>query len=311
MADRKDESEYAFHCPNCGLATPMELVIAHAEAREAVLRAMQVSGPLGESLLRYLGLFRSQKRQALRMSRVAELVNALLPDIRAGRITRKGQEYPAPPEAFISAIKRMLDYRDAGRLTLPMKNHGYLYDVITDFREEERPTTLPTTAGAGQRTGAPSKTMSGVSALERLKQEEDWLLSEIARGLQKLLLQRLPGAPPEDAIIGTCHVWREAFVSRRIAWEEALDRQRIAAAFSALLRSAEQWPMPKTLFENMGSRRPIRQTETPEAVEELSDKEMMEKHQRLLREYATGGKHPANTEAPPQQKAYADNGEST
>ena len=38
----------------------------------------------------------------------------------------------------------------------------------------------------------------------------DWLRVEVASGLQKLLALRLPGTPPEDAIIGTAEVWLEA-----------------------------------------------------------------------------------------------------
>lgn len=84
----------------------------------------------------------------------------------------------------------------------------------------------------------------------------DWLRAEIGSGLQKLLALRLPGTPPEDAIIGTAEVWLEAVASRNIQWVEHLDRQRVRRAFLALLRDCDRWPSPKLLLENLGNRDP-------------------------------------------------------
>lgn len=63
------------------------------------------------------------------------------------------------------AIEQALAARDAGRLTLPLKSHGWLYEVISNWRPQ---------AGQVVATGetrqalakTPSKTLSAIAALE-------------------------------------------------------------------------------------------------------------------------------------------------
>jgi len=85
---------------------------------------------------------------------------------------------------------------------------------------------------------------------------DEWLRGEIITGLQKLLALRLPGTPPEDAIIGTAEVWIEGIGSSRIKWDERLDRDRVQIAFATLFRSCEYWPSPKLFLDRLGSRAP-------------------------------------------------------
>ena len=84
----------------------------------------------------------------------------------------------------------------------------------------------------------------------------DWLRIEIASRLQKLLALRLPGTPPEDAIIGTAEVWLEALEGMHVQWSEHLDRQRVQRAFKTLFRVCDRWPAPKVFLDNLGNRDP-------------------------------------------------------
>ena len=62
-------------------------------------------------------------------------------------------------------VEQALAARDAGRLTLPLKSHGWLYEVISNWRPQ---------AGQVVATGeprqalakTPSKTLSAIAALE-------------------------------------------------------------------------------------------------------------------------------------------------
>ncbi len=151
-------------CPSCGATLSLDALIAHDAAREALAAAFKLSGPVGSAMVRYVALFRPESRE-LTMDRVARLVGDLLPDLQAQRITRNGQVYDAPLEAWAWAIEQALAARDAGRLTLPLKSHGWLYEVISNWRPQ-----------AGQMAAigeprqalakAPSKTLSAIAALE-------------------------------------------------------------------------------------------------------------------------------------------------
>ena len=151
-------------CPSCGATLSLDALIAHDAAREALAAAFKLSGVLGSALVRYLALFRPESRE-LTMDRVARLVGELLPDLQAQRISRNGQVCDAPLEAWVWAIEQALAARDAGRLTLPLKSHGWLYEVISNWRPQagqvvttgESRQVLPKTA---------SKTLSAIAALE-------------------------------------------------------------------------------------------------------------------------------------------------
>lgn len=91
----------------------------------------------------------------------------------------------------------------------------------------------------------------------------DWLQVEIVTGLQKLFALRLPGTPPEDAIVGTAEVWLEAVRSTRIEWDQSLDTPRVRRAFASLFRLCDRWPVPKLFIDNLGSRAPPKALPAP------------------------------------------------
>ena len=151
-------------CPSCGATLSLDALVAHDGAREALAAGFKLSGPLGAAVVRYLALFRPETRE-LTMDRVGRLLGEILPDIQAQRISRDGQVFEAPADAWVWAIEQSLAARDAGRLKTPLKSHGWLYEVISNWRPQagqvvttgESRQVLPKTA---------SKTLSAIAALE-------------------------------------------------------------------------------------------------------------------------------------------------
>lgn len=114
-------------CPSCGSVNSLDSLIGHDGARAALAELAALSGPLAGAVIRYLGLFRPEKRQ-LSLDRVASLLAELNPMILEARITRSGRAYAAPRDVWVAAIDSILASRD--RLTLPLKSHGYLLEII-------------------------------------------------------------------------------------------------------------------------------------------------------------------------------------
>lgn len=121
-------------CPACGAVASLDVLLAHDDARAAVAAAMHISAPLAAQLLRYLALFRPDER-SLTMARTATLLNELLPMIQEARVTRNGRAYIAPVDTWKLALDEMLAKR--ARLTLPLKSHGYLLEIIAGMGEKQ------------------------------------------------------------------------------------------------------------------------------------------------------------------------------
>jgi hypothetical protein len=153
-------------CPNCGATLSLDAIVAHEGARDALYAAFTLGGELGAAAVSYLGLFRPEKRE-LSLDRVAKLLNEILPDVQAQRITRNGTVYDAPIDAWVWAMREAVKARDAGRLQLPLTSHGWLYQVITTYKPDTA--QLVHAAKQGTTAMASSKTMSGLMALESLK----------------------------------------------------------------------------------------------------------------------------------------------
>lgn len=114
----------------------LDVLLAHDESRRALATLARLSVPLGVHVLRYLALFRPGKRQ-MSHARVVALIEELLPDLQRGAIARNGRDWAAPLEAWQAAIETVLAARDKGALTLPLKSHGYLYEVIAGMADKQ------------------------------------------------------------------------------------------------------------------------------------------------------------------------------
>lgn len=78
--------------------------------------------------------------------------------------------------------------------------------------------------------------------------ETDWLLAELATGLQKLACLSLDRTPAAEMLLGTAHAWLDAVTDGR-DWDEARDAGRVAAAFRTLSRTARRWPAPAEFLD--------------------------------------------------------------
>lgn len=120
-------------CPCCSARFPIEAALADDQARQAVAAALRIPAPLGDLVLRYVALFRPEKK-ALSWKRAARLITELSEAISAAQIERKGRMWPAPIDYWRTALEQMVD-RPAG-LTLPLTGHGYLFQIIASQAEK-------------------------------------------------------------------------------------------------------------------------------------------------------------------------------
>jgi hypothetical protein len=117
-------------CPNCYETLSLAALIEHDAAREAIKLALEFPAPLGKLLLQYASLFKPAQR-ALSMDRFASILSEILPMIQAAQIERNGRAWPAPQAYWNQAFETMMQSRD--KLTLPLKSHGYLLEIISGF----------------------------------------------------------------------------------------------------------------------------------------------------------------------------------
>lgn len=122
-------------CPACGAEFDLAVAFAHESDQQALARLANVSIPLGARVLQYVALFTPPK-QRLTAAKKIKLILKLLPDLERQAITWKGRDWTAPLSAWAQAIDQMLAARDAQRLELPMKSHGYLYAVLSGMADK-------------------------------------------------------------------------------------------------------------------------------------------------------------------------------
>ena len=122
-------------CPACGAELDLAVLFAHQADAQALARLVSVSVPLGARVLQYVALHTPAK-QRLTAAKKIKLVLSLLPDLERQAITRAGRDWPVPLALWAQGIDQMLATRDAGRLDLPLKGHGYLYAVLQGLADK-------------------------------------------------------------------------------------------------------------------------------------------------------------------------------
>lgn len=122
-------------CPVCGAGLALDHLFVDADNRAAVARLIAVALPLGGPLLQYTRLFAPPKT-ALTQRKQVRIILQLLPDLERGAITHRGRDWTVPLSVWAQGIDQMLQARDAGRLELPMKGHGYLYAILTSLADK-------------------------------------------------------------------------------------------------------------------------------------------------------------------------------
>ena len=122
-------------CPTCGSELDLAVLFAHQADQQALARLVSLSVPLGARVLQYISLHTPLK-QRLTAAKKIKLVLQLLPDLERQAVSRNGRDWSVPLALWAQAIDSMLATRDAGRLDLPLKGHGYLYAVLQGLADK-------------------------------------------------------------------------------------------------------------------------------------------------------------------------------
>ncbi len=238
-------------CPNCGAANSLDSLVSDAEAAEVLKMLLELDADIGKAAIRYIGLFRPAKSQ-LSWARTAKLLNELLPMIKAQEAARDGVCFPAPTEAWIHGFNETVNARDQGRLKLPLKSHGYLLEIVSQWQGSGFPSPQPSPTGRGGEGGAPSKLRQGVAALGEWA-GEDWVKREIASGFALLAALNLPNRPAAQDMPVVAEIWYRKLKDKGEIVSPEYDLIRIQTGFKVLQQS-ETWPHPAELLRNLPPR---------------------------------------------------------
>ena len=238
-------------CPNCGAANSLDSLVSDAEAAEVLKMLLELDADIGKAAIRYIGLFRPAKSQ-LSWARTAKLLNELLPMIKAQEASRDGVCFPAPIEAWIHGFNETVNARDQGRLKTPLKSHGYLLEIVSQWQGSGLPSPHPSPTGRGSEGGAPSKLRQGVAALGEWA-GNDWAKREIASGFALLAALNLPNRPAAQDMPVVAEIWYRKLKEAKEIVSPEYDPIRIQTGFKVLQQS-ETWPHPVELLRNLPPR---------------------------------------------------------
>lgn len=190
-------------CPVCGTELDLAVLFSHEHDQRSLARLAAVSIPLGPRVLQYVALFTPPK-QRLTAAKKIKLILQLLPDLERQAITHKGRDWAVPLAAWAQAIDQMLAARDAQRLELPMKGHGYLYAVLASMAdkfegqaEQQREQEL--------RTGPRAATVNGPKSVGDLVQAP----------APSAAPRPAPAAPAPAVMSPTVRAWREQIAQKK------------------------------------------------------------------------------------------------
>ena len=235
-------------CPNCGASNSLDSLVGDAEAAEVLKMLLELDVNMGKAAIRYVGLFRPAKSQ-LSWARTAKLLNELMPMIKAQEVVRDGVSSPAPAEAWLHGFNETVNARDQGRLKLPLKSHGYLLEIVSQWQGSGVPSPQPSPTGRGGEGGAPSKLRQGVAALGEWA-GDDWAKREIASGFSLLAALNLPNRPAAQDMPVVAEIWYRKLKDKGEIVSPEYDPIRLQAAFNVLQQS-ESWPQPAELIRNL------------------------------------------------------------
>lgn len=123
-----------------------------------------------------------------------------------------------------------------------------------------------------------------------------WMLFEVAEGLQRMISLALPGTPATETVAVTARAWADALWHAPKAWDRDLDAPRIAAAFRQIGHRLDRFPTPKAILEAMPERPPLPALPELEISEEQRRRNLR-RISRIMTEALNKGKGP-----PPKPK---------
>lgn len=173
-------------CPACNAAFSLDAALAIDAGRSAVMQALAMPAPLARPLASYLAMFRSAGR-ALNFDRVEKLMAELQPMLDGLTVTRNGSTRSASLAVWQQALERMIEHRDAGKLELPLKSHGYLLEIVFGIADKVDAKTERDVEET-RRRGHHRTPESSQVANPRL--EQTWLVSRVRADLDLGLITR-------------------------------------------------------------------------------------------------------------------------
>lgn len=169
-------------CPSCSAQFELDAAVQMDAARGALMRALAMPAPLAGLLAQYLGLFRPKQR-VLAMDRADRLMAELLPMLQDETVARNGNVRRAPLAVWADALDQMIDLRNGGKLTLPLKTHGYLLEIVYSAADKLEATAERETEQARQRGEHRTVGAARIDKLQQLSRiRSDFELQLIERG---------------------------------------------------------------------------------------------------------------------------------
>lgn len=185
-------------CPVCGTELTMAQLFTSEDTQRAFARLAIVSVPLGARVLQYITLFAPPKTR-LTVPKQVKLILQLLPDLERKAITHRGRDWAAPLSCWAQAIDQMLATREAGRLDLPMKGHGYLYSILVGLADKVE-ASAEAQAEAQRRSAAPVATFQVRGEAMPMDQALNQVFGGRDPALAKLDHDATRAAPMPDAV---------------------------------------------------------------------------------------------------------------
>lgn len=120
-------------CPECGAVGSIAQFASDIDARAVGELLAKAPAELGIPMLGYVSLFRPAKR-VLTWPRARRLMADLMELMAAPCVQRRGRDWPVTPAMWRQALEQMVDNRP--RLTLPLKSHGYLLEIVAGLADK-------------------------------------------------------------------------------------------------------------------------------------------------------------------------------
>ena len=152
-------------CPACGFKSPIEVFAQDKDARHLAALMGRVPPPLADLALRYVALFAPAKH-AMTFSRGRAVLGPLVEMIEAGRIERAKRGWPISLAQFEAGLQHMVERR--AQLTLPLKTHGYLLEVLAGLADRIEAKAEAETIERQRRGGAPQTDEDAPAATDAL-----------------------------------------------------------------------------------------------------------------------------------------------
>ncbi len=120
-------------CPNCGYQLDVVAAMDDVDGRRLMALMAELPQSVARLLYPYLNLF-SPKKTSLRYARMVKLVQELAPMIKAAQVTRNGTTYAVPLPLWADTLEHLATRPKT--LTLPLKSHGYLLEILAGKAEK-------------------------------------------------------------------------------------------------------------------------------------------------------------------------------